>query len=598
MSEAKVILPVVPAATASAPTRTRERVFSGMRPTGRLHIGHWFGALQNWVRLQDEYDCIYSVVDLHALTTGFQDVSRIHEDGIEMLADWIGAGVDPERSIVFRQSQVPEHAELALLLGMITPKSWLERVPTYKGQIAELGEQIDTFGFFGYPVLQTADIVLYHATKVPVGQDQLPHLELAREIVRRFNHLYGSGGEPVFPEPEALLTEAPILLGIDNRKMSKSYGNAIELGAEPDTIRDMVGRMITDPQKIRRGDPGRPEICNVFSYEKLFGTPADRVAEIDRTCRTGELGCREHKDEIGGADRRVPAALPGAPRGGAARPRRAGAAARAGRRARPRDRGAEHGAREGGDGAVSAVEQPWTLDLEVFEGPFDLLVTLILNEDVDLLEVHLAEIVLAYIERLEARGELDLEAATEFLILIAALLELKSRLMLPSEDEEGLDLEPAEAADELLARLLEYKKFRAASEWMHATLRRRAPVPLPRRAAARRSCAASRSRRRSKAYEPERLADAMRGLLRTPPAVDTSHMTRDHRVARAAARRRARAARDARRLHLRRCGRADSDRMTQAVTLFALLELYKNGELVWRQRETFGAIEIMSPAES
>jgi tryptophanyl-tRNA synthetase len=271
-----------------------------MRPTGRLHIGHWFGALQNWVVLQEQYDCIYCVVDLHALTTGFEDVSKIHEDGIEMLADWIGSGVDPERSIVFRQSQVPEHAELALLLGMITPKSWLERVPTYKGQIAELGEQIDTYGFFGYPVLQTADIALYHASRVPVGQDQLPHLELAREIVRRFNHLYGGGeaGEDVLPEPQAVLTEAPVLLGIDNRKMSKSYGNAIELGSEPDTIRQMIGRMITDPQKIRRGDPGRPEICNVFSYEKLFDTPADRVAEIDRTCRSGELGCKEHKEEL------------------------------------------------------------------------------------------------------------------------------------------------------------------------------------------------------------------------------------------------------------------------------------------------------------
>jgi tryptophanyl-tRNA synthetase len=286
------MLAAVSAAPVSAPAR--ERVFSGMRPTGRLHIGHWFGALSNWVRLQEEYQCIYSVVDLHALTTGFDDVSKIHEDGIEMLADWIGAGVDPERSIVFRQSQVPEHAELALLFGMITPKSWLERVPTYRGQIAELGEQIDTYGFFGYPVLQTADIALYHATRVPVGQDQLPHLELAREIVRRFNHLY----RDVFPEPQALLTEAPILLGIDNRKMSKSYGNAIELGADPDTIRDMVGRMITDPLKQRRGDPGRPEICNVFSYEKLFGTAAERVAAIDRTCRSGELGCREHKDEI------------------------------------------------------------------------------------------------------------------------------------------------------------------------------------------------------------------------------------------------------------------------------------------------------------
>ncbi len=269
-----------------------------MRPTGRLHIGHWFGALQNWVKLQEQYDCIYCVVDLHALTTGFRDVSRIREDGIEMLADWIAAGVDPERSIVFRQSQVPEHAELALLLGMVTPKSWLERVPTYKGQIAELGEEIDTYGFFGYPLLQTADIILYHATKVPVGQDQLPHLELAREVVRRFNHLYGGPDGEVFPEPKAMLTEAPVLLGIDNRKMSKSYGNAIELGSDVDTIRDMVGRMITDPQKIRRGDPGRPEICNVFSYDKLFGTPPQRIEEVDRTCRSGELGCREHKDEL------------------------------------------------------------------------------------------------------------------------------------------------------------------------------------------------------------------------------------------------------------------------------------------------------------
>jgi tryptophanyl-tRNA synthetase len=271
------------------------RVFSGIKPTGNVHLGNLLGALVHWVDDQRDADSIYCVVDLHALTTGYEDVSQIHDDGIEMLADWIGAGVDPERSIVFRQSQVPEHAELALLLGMITPKSWLERVPTYKGQIAELGEQIDTFGFFGYPVLQTADIALYHATRVPVGQDQLPHLELAREIVRRFNHLYGA----VFPEPKAVLTEAPVLLGIDNRKMSKSYRNAIELGADPDTVRDMVGRMITDPEKIRRGDPGRPEICNVFSYEKLFGAAPERVAEIDSTCRSGELGCREHKDEIG-----------------------------------------------------------------------------------------------------------------------------------------------------------------------------------------------------------------------------------------------------------------------------------------------------------
>ena len=275
----------------------RERVFSGMRPTGQLHIGHLFGALGNWVRLQEDYECIYCVVDLHALTTAYEDVGDIRSNAREMVADWIAVGVDPERSIVFRQSEVHEHAELLALLGMVTPLSWLERVPTYKGQIAELGEAIDTYGFLGYPLLQTADIILYHATRVPVGQDQLPHLELAREIVRRFNHLYG-GDEDVFPEPKAVLTEAPTLLGIDNRKMSKSYGNAIELGAGPDTIREMVGKMITDPLKVRRNDPGRPEVCNVFSYDKLFETPRERIEEIDRTCRSGELGCVDHKVEI------------------------------------------------------------------------------------------------------------------------------------------------------------------------------------------------------------------------------------------------------------------------------------------------------------
>jgi len=245
---------------------------------------------------------------------------------------------------------------------------------------------------------------------------------------------------------------------------------------------------------------------------------------------------------------------------------------------------------------VSAVEQPWTLDLEVFEGPFDLLVTLILNEDVDLLEVHLAEIVLAYVERLEERGELDLEAATEFLILIAALLELKSRLMLPSEEEEGFDMDPGEAAEELLARLLEYRKFRAGSEWMHerfATERpyryRAAPLPPELRRVA---FDAAR-----KAYEPERLADAMRGLLRTPPVVNTDHMTRIT----VSLERRLAVVRDllaTRGTFTFDDAVGDSDRMTQAVTLFALLELYKNGELVWRQRETFGEIEIMAPTES
>lgn len=276
----------------------RERVFSGMRPTGRLHLGNHFGALREWVNLQDRYETIYSVVDIHALTTAFDATADLRDESLEMVADWIGAGVDPERSILFRQSDVREHVELATLLGMVTPRSWLERVPNYKGQVAELGERIDTLGFLGYPVLQTADIALYRATRVPVGEDQLAHLELAREIVRRFNHLYARGGPPLLLEPQPIVAEGRLVLGIDNRKMSKSYSNAIELSADPDTIRERVGKMITDPQKIRRNDPGHPEICTVFHWESLFGTPAERVEEIERTCRSGELGCVAHKGEL------------------------------------------------------------------------------------------------------------------------------------------------------------------------------------------------------------------------------------------------------------------------------------------------------------
>ncbi|MCU0308939.1 MAG: tryptophan--tRNA ligase [Thermoleophilia bacterium] len=262
-----------------------------MRPTGQLHVGHLLGALGNWVRLQDEYECVYCVVDLHALTTGYEDVRGIHRNGLEMVADWLAAGVDPERSIVFRQSDVPQHSELAMLLGMITPLSWLERVPTYKGQIAELGDHLQTFGFLGYPLLQTADIILYKATRVPVGQDQLPHLELAREVVRRFNHLYGE----VFPEPEAILAEAPLILGPDGRKMSKSYDNAITFGMGDDEIDRLVRSMITDPQRVRRTDPGRPEVCNVFSWHRLFGTPPEEIDAVHEGCTTATLGCVDDK---------------------------------------------------------------------------------------------------------------------------------------------------------------------------------------------------------------------------------------------------------------------------------------------------------------
>jgi tryptophanyl-tRNA synthetase len=272
----------------------RQRVFSGMRPTGQLHIGHLFGALGNWVRLQEEYDCIYCVVDLHALTTSYEDVGDIRGNAREMVADWLAVGVDPDRSIVFRQSEVHEHAELAVLLGMVTPLSWLERVPSYKGQIAELGEGLETLGFLGYPLLQTADIILYRATKVPVGQDQLPHIELAREVVRRVNHLYGR----IFPEPQALLAEFPLILGTDNRKMSKSYGNTITLGMEDEEIDRLVGSMITDPQRVRRTDPGRPEVCNVFSWHRVFRASQDELDEVYRGCTTATLGCVDDKRDL------------------------------------------------------------------------------------------------------------------------------------------------------------------------------------------------------------------------------------------------------------------------------------------------------------
>ncbi len=267
-----------------------------MRPTGQLHIGHLLGTLGNWVRLQDEYECIYSVADLHALTTGYKDVKGIHDNGIEMVADWIACGVDPGRSIIFRQSDVPAHAELAVLLSMITPLSWLKRVPTYKGQIDELGDHLLTYGFLGYPLLQTADIILYKATKVPVGQDQLPHLELSREVVRRFNHLYG----PVFPEMEAIISEAPLLVGTDGRKMSKSYGNAVTLASTDDEIDRLVMSMVTDPQRIKRDDPGNPDICNVFAWQKLFGAPPAEVDEIFAGCTNATLGCVDDKRALAG----------------------------------------------------------------------------------------------------------------------------------------------------------------------------------------------------------------------------------------------------------------------------------------------------------
>ncbi len=268
----------------------RERVLSGMRPTGRLHLGNLLGALENWVRLQDDYDCFYFVADWHALTTDIPAKGEIAANTLEMAADWLGAGLDPARSTLFVQSLVPEHAELHLLFSMLTPVTWLERVPTYKEMVEQLGLESPSYGLLGYPLLQSADILMYTPRWVPVGVDQVPHIELTREVARRFNHLFG----PVFPEPEAKLTVIPKVPGTDGRKMSKSYDNAIYLADPPEVTVPKVKTMVTDPARKRRTDPGNPDVCPVFDLHRIF-TPEARRAEAAQGCRTAGMGCLDCK---------------------------------------------------------------------------------------------------------------------------------------------------------------------------------------------------------------------------------------------------------------------------------------------------------------
>ncbi len=268
-------------------------ILSGMRPTGRLQLGNLLGALENWVRLQDEWRCFFCVVDWHALTTNYEDPGDLRENTYQMVTDWLAAGLDPEKSVIFRQSDVLEHAELHLLFSMFTPLSWLERCPTYKDQIEQLREKnLATYGFLGYPLLQAADILVYRANAVPVGEDQAPHIEMTREVARRFNHLY----KPVFPEPATILNQVRLLPGIDGRKMSKSYGNTIEMADEPDEVRRKVGMMITDPGRIRKTDPGNPEICTVYAFHGVFNN--GESARVADTCRRGEVGCVRCKAEL------------------------------------------------------------------------------------------------------------------------------------------------------------------------------------------------------------------------------------------------------------------------------------------------------------
>lgn len=300
--------------SAEAKQAVNRRVLSGMRPTGKLHIGHYVGALQNWTRLQNDYDCFFFVADWHALTTDYADTSRVKSNIFEMVFDWLAAGLDPEKATIFIQSHVPQHAELHLLLSMMTPLGWLERVPTYKEQKENLKEKdLNTYGFLGYPVLMTSDILMYQASYVPVGEDQVAHVEITREIARRFNQFYprkvgnievmdcdSTAVAPreerliVFPEPQPLLTPAAKLPGTDGRKMSKSYGNSILLSDPEAEVRKKLKTMVTDPARVRRTDPGNPDLCPVGDLHKIFSTP-ETMAEVRQGCTTAGIGCIQCK---------------------------------------------------------------------------------------------------------------------------------------------------------------------------------------------------------------------------------------------------------------------------------------------------------------
>lgn len=279
------------------PEPTKPRVLSGMQPSGSLHLGNLLGALENWNTLQQEYECFFFVADWHALSTNYGDTSRIKEYTKELLIDWLAAGIDPQRSTVFIQSHNPDHAVLHLLLSMIVPIPWLERNPTYKEKQEEIKERdLSTYGFLGYPVLQAADILIYKPHFVPVGKDQLPHLELTRELARRFNSLY----KPVFVEPQEHLTKFPKVVGTDGRKMSKSYGNTINLSDSEPVVRQKLKTMVTDPARVRRNDPGNPDVCPVYDFHKIF-SPASVIEQVNRDCRTAAIGCIDCKKLVADA---------------------------------------------------------------------------------------------------------------------------------------------------------------------------------------------------------------------------------------------------------------------------------------------------------
>ena len=278
-----------------------KRVVSGIQPSGRMHLGNYMGALYNWIALQNTHECFFFIADWHALSTNYENTRNLISNTREMLIDWLSLGLDPEKSTIFLQSDVTEHAELNLLFGMMTPVSWLTRNPSFKDQQEQMDNRnLSMFGFLGYPVLMTADIALYRATHVPVGQDQLPHLELAREIVRRFHHFYG----PAIPEPMPLLTPTPKLPGLDGRKMSKSYDNCLYITDSGEVIWEKIKTMVTDPQRVRRKDPGNPDVCPVYDLHRVFTTPEERLT-IETGCRTAGIGCIDCKSILRNGIERV-----------------------------------------------------------------------------------------------------------------------------------------------------------------------------------------------------------------------------------------------------------------------------------------------------
>ena len=406
-----------------------ETIVSGMRPTGRLHLGHLHGALKNWLKLQEQYQCYFFVADWHALTTDYATPQGIQQSTIEMVMDWLSVGLDPAKSVLFRQSRVKEHAELHLIYSMITPVPWLERNPTYKEQIKEIvGKDLSTYGFLGYPVLQAADITIYKANKVPVGVDQAPHVELTREIVRRFNQLY----RPIFPEPEVLLTETQKVPGLDGRKMSKSYGNAVFLSDTPQGDRSEAQPHDDRPGARAAHRSGRTgKVPGVSTAQDLLHPGRNRPSFAGLPHRRHRLpGMQESHDQAcdrgSGAVSREARALSGQARRG-----RRDTCSREPDSAQSSRRG-DHDRSERNIRTVSTRVQ-----LEIFEGPLDLLLHLIKKNEVSITDIPIATITEQYLATLELMQTFSLDVAGEFLVMAATLIHIKSRMLLPAGDEES-----------------------------------------------------------------------------------------------------------------------------------------------------------------